>query len=58
MRVGTGMVESILRSHVVAMGAVVGVNTPGVAVVRVVRMVRTRMVMIICGRCGDDKKVT
>lgn len=52
------MVESILRSHVVAMGAVVGVNTPGVAVVRVVRMVRTRMVMIICGRCGDDKKVT
>lgn len=47
---GAGMVEGILRSHVVAMGAVVGVNTRGVAVVRA-KMVRKVMVMITC---GDD----
>lgn len=47
---GPGMVESILRSHVVAMGAVVNIITRGVAVVRV-KMVRTVMVMITC---GDD----
>jgi len=54
VRMGAGMIEGILRSHVVAMGAVVGVNTRGVAVVRITEMVRTRIVMIIRGRCGDD----
>lgn len=59
MGVGIGMVEGILRSHVVAMGAGVGVVRGVLAAVLVIMVlvgiVLVVRMVIVRDRCGDEK---